>query len=323
MVLCFRQRESKTFMKNENKKEPNCRFPDNQRPRKGATGSYTLVPLKDTNPHDASPRLWGNEQWEPDPTLRPCRDKQTCSCTSPHCSFTVTKTVQSGTQMRLSLLAWLSWTDQHITTSKVTWKVSDHHNNLLSGSFFCFLFSIKSLTVGKLIIPIYPTTPPPIYPLQFLLQDHFILQKQTNKQKKAQAVKIDMYCPNILKHIRKALIFSFIKQGLFWLGCHTWSDLLSLNNVCYEGLHDCMHVVYVCKVQYTGIVVLKNLWRGFRHSTSPLWLHRQGAHTKPRQKKTFRQEVRGGFRPWLLTRNPSMCPVFVASWVPKSDLYVS
>lgn len=155
---------------------------------------------------------------------------------------------------------------------------------------FSFFFSIKSLTVGKLD-PSSPHLPSPVVsvarPCFFLF---FYKSKQTRKtweESTVKAVKIDTYYPNILKHIRKGLCFSFWR---FWLGCHTRSDLLSLNDECYGGLHECVHVVYVCNVYGNCLFVcfLKHLQRGFCWVTqqdSRLASYTQRAHTKLREKE--------------------------------------
>lgn len=118
-------------------------------------------------------------------------------------------------------MAVVSWTG---STSKVTCRVSDHHNNLLSGCFIsnwkkiAFLFSIKSLTVGKFYPPTQLPSLPYLHPAVSVARTfHSSKAKCTNK-KKARAVKIDVYCPNILKHIRKGRNFSFLKQGLILIG---------------------------------------------------------------------------------------------------------
>lgn len=149
------------------------------------------------------------------------------------------KTVQSGTQTRLSFLAWLSCCEQdpcrpqHGTFQNmvtISWVAT-----FFDREVFVFIFFSYKITNSWQINPPIPSLPS--HPLQFLLQDLFLFYKsklteKTREKSTVKAVKIDTYYQNILKHIRKCLYFSFRERGVFWLRCHTWSDLLSLNDVC-------------------------------------------------------------------------------------------
>lgn len=74
-----------------------------------------------------------------------------------------------------------------------------------------------------------------------------------------------------------------------------------------------MRIMFFLKASSKGISAVLN-------SRVLVWPHRQRAHTKLREKETFRQEVRRGFGPRLLSRNPSMLPVFLACRVLKPEL---
>lgn len=63
----------------ENKKGPPALISRRSKTLREAQGDKHSSLLKDTNPLDASPGPSGNEQWEPDQTLRPHPDKQTPS----------------------------------------------------------------------------------------------------------------------------------------------------------------------------------------------------------------------------------------------------
>lgn len=107
--------------------------------------------------------------------------------------------------------------------------------------------------------------------------------------------------------MRKGLRFSSRKRGIFWLECHIWSDLLSLNDVCYWGMSVCMGCM--CTL-YMGIVlVFKASSKRILQLNSNISLRE---HTKLRERERDRRSAR--------SRNPSMLPVVLACRVPKPDL---
>lgn len=220
--------------------------------------------LMDTRPFKKTliPRMHllgpsGNEQWEPEPALRPCPDKQTPTpaAVRPHAAASHLQKKKKKKQFILGHSPGFQSSHGccvvnriHISADIQSFRTSSQSPewqlfffSSLKQTSFCFrLFSTKSLSVGIL-------HPPP--PCSLCCKTSLFYKKQTKKKKRLEettvnAVKIDKYYPNILKHRRKGLNFSLIKRGIIWLGHHTRSDLLSLNDVCYRGLHECMHVVH-------------------------------------------------------------------------------
>lgn len=198
----------------------------------------------------------GNEQWEPEPALRPCPDKQTPTpavvrphATASHLQKKQNNSLGHSPSFQSSHGCFCVVNRIHISADIQSFRTSSQSPEWQLFFFFSeadkFLFPF----VFYKITTSWDITPHSLPPMQFLLQDQFILQKSKQKKKRLEettvnAVKIDKYYPNILKHRRKGLNFSLIKRGIIWLGHHTRSDLLSLNDVCYRGLHECMHVVH-------------------------------------------------------------------------------
>lgn len=157
----------------------------------------------------------GNEQWEPEPALRPCPDKQTPSpaAVHPHTAASHLQNKKKTVQSRDTALIFQSShgccvvNRIHISADIESFRTSSQSPewqlffSLWSRQVFVSFFSTKSQPVGKL----YPLPPP----TQFLLQDlfffFFFLQNANKLTKKDSRGNDSKRCKNrqiLPKHIK-------------------------------------------------------------------------------------------------------------------------